>query len=74
MIADALAARAAAVPAQEIRRDAGFIEKDEMRRVPRRRCFNRSTQARLTSYFSATATEVIPASLSRKTRSRRSIE
>jgi hypothetical protein len=37
MIADALAARTAAVPAQEIRRDAGFIEKNEMRRVPRRR-------------------------------------
>ena len=37
MIADAGAARAPAVPAQEIRRDAGFIEKDEARRVPRRR-------------------------------------
>jgi hypothetical protein len=37
VIADALAARAAAVPAQEIRRDAGFIEKDQMRGVPRRR-------------------------------------
>ena len=37
MIADAVAARATAVPAQEIRRDAGFIEKDEARRVPRRR-------------------------------------
>jgi hypothetical protein len=37
MIADALAARATAVPPQEIRRDAGFIEKDEVRRVPRRR-------------------------------------
>ena len=37
MIADAGAARAAAVPAQEIRRDARFIEKDEARRVPRRR-------------------------------------
>ena len=37
VIADAVAARAAAVPAQEIRRDAGFIEKDEARRVPRRR-------------------------------------
>ena len=37
MIADAVAARAAAVPAQEIRRDAGFIEKDETRRIPRRR-------------------------------------
>jgi alpha-D-ribose 1-methylphosphonate 5-triphosphate synthase subunit PhnG len=38
MIADAVAAQTAAVPAQEIRRDAGFIEKDEARRVPRRRC------------------------------------
>ncbi len=37
VIADAVAARAASVPAQEIRRDAGFIEKDEARRVPRRR-------------------------------------
>ena len=37
VIADARAARAAAVPAQEIRRDAGFIEKDQMRGVPRRR-------------------------------------
>ena len=38
MIADPVAARAASIPAQKIRRDAGFIEKDETRRVPRRRC------------------------------------
>jgi len=37
VIADPVAARTAAIPAQEIRRDAGFIEKDEVRRVPRRR-------------------------------------
>ena len=37
MIADTVAARATTVPAQEIRRDTGFIEKDEARRVPRRR-------------------------------------
>jgi hypothetical protein len=37
VIADAGAAWAAAVPTQQIRRDAGFIEKDEARRVPRRR-------------------------------------
>ena len=37
MIADPVAARAASIPAQKIRRDAGFIEKDEVRRVPCRR-------------------------------------
>ena len=37
VIADAVAAWAAAVPTQQICRDAGFIEKDEARRVPRRR-------------------------------------
>ena len=37
VIADAVAPQAAAVPAQEIRGDARFIEKDEARRVPRRR-------------------------------------
>ena len=37
VIADARAPRAASVPAQEIRRHAGFIEKDQARRVPRRR-------------------------------------
>src|SRR5206468_5544015 len=38
MIADAGAAWTASVPAQKIRRNTGFIEKDEARRVPRRRC------------------------------------
>ena len=37
MIADAIAARAAAISAYEIGRDAGFIEKDQARGIPRRR-------------------------------------
>jgi hypothetical protein len=40
----------------------------------RRRCFNRFTQDRLTRYLSATASAVIPASLSSRTRVRKSIE
>lgn len=37
MITDTVAARPASIPAEEIRCDAGFIKKDEVRRVPRRR-------------------------------------
>jgi hypothetical protein len=37
VITDSVAAQAAPVPPQQIRRDAGFIEKDEARGVPRRR-------------------------------------
>ena len=40
--------------------------------VSRRRCFRRSTHARLTAYFSATSFDAMPASLSLSTRVRKS--
>ena len=42
--------------------------------VSRRRCFRRSTHARLTAYFSATSFDAMPASLSLSTRVRKSRE
>jgi hypothetical protein len=42
--------------------------------VSRRRCFNRSTHARLTEYFEATSLDAIPPSESPNTRVRKSIE
>ena len=42
--------------------------------VSRRRCFTRSTHARLRAYFAATSLEDRPASQSRSTRVRKSIE
>src|SRR5262245_14487208 len=42
--------------------------------VSRRRCLIRSTQARLTAYFAATSLDGRPASESRSTRVRKSIE
>ena len=42
--------------------------------VSRRRCWSRWTQARLTEYFAATSSARMPASQSRMTRVRKSIE